>query len=324
MSKTRKHTEGARQEEGDEDKDGIQAATSYVKSNLKSLLKEVEESEKSLEDSKNEREKVERECQEMRAKLNEDWEDAQRRLADLHHPFRYENGKGYCLVICFDDGREGNDEDVKKIEKLCEQLDMEMKLCKNKDVNGVEDYLKTMVDTLNEDSKKYAFLSMFIMAHGGTDPKTGKEFILTNKGEEICIKEKILSHLTKASCPGLTNKAALVFIQSCRGDNLNNSTNVECDTQPTLPGPNVADMLFWSATVENGVAIRYTTGSWFVQAVCNKIMKHPEHRLSKIIHSVTSEAYKQPTNSSKKSTYPIPCVSHSTLRADFYFKERND
>ena len=80
--------------------------------------------------------------------------------------------------------------------------------------------------------------------------------------------------------------------------------------------------MVWKAAVENSPAVRdKKNGTWFVNEVSNKISRDPAVRLSKIIHEVTYAASQKPLGDGKEKTFPIPCISHSTLRADFYFKK---
>ena len=240
--------------------------------------------------------------------------------------FNYPNGKGYCFVIYYDQNRDGNAKDVEKIRDLCLALEMEHDFCGNEKAEIVRKRFKAVTAKFNDQNNVYDFLLIFILAHGDTD-SSGKEVFCTTTSN-ICIKDELLSQLSKENCPGLANKAALAFIQSCRGDNVNckeedqsKKGTAQTDSLPTLL-PNVADMLVWKATVERTVAVRTPeNGCWFVQAVCNKIMEYPKQRLSKTIHSVTFDASREVIGlEDGRNTFPIPCVSHSTLRADFYFK----
>ena len=159
------------------------------------------------------------------------------------------------------------------------------------------------------------------MAHGDTNDQN-EEFIKGVDGETILLNEEILCKLTKKTCPGLEDKAALVFIQACRGEN-GNTANAEADASMTKRQiPSVADMLVWKAAVENSPAVRFPKkGTWFVNAVSKKILRDPKVRLSKIIHEVTFEASQDKYTLERiGDTFPMPCISHSTLRADFYFK----
>ena len=234
--------------------------------------------------------------------------------------FSYPHGLGYCFVISFDSKREGSQADIDAVKKLCRELGMKEDVCQNEEKVQVLERLKKVIEIFNNQTNAFAFLSIFIMAHGGTD-KQGKEYIATNEEEKLFLNSDILSKLSKANCPGLKGKATLAFVQACRGPNTNIAyTDADVNGNPEIT-PNVADMLVWKATVENTVAVRKEEGTWFVNAIVNKILSQPDKRLYKIITEVTSKAFKEriPLDTGG-STFPIPCISHSTLRADFYFK----
>merc|ERR1712179_326779 len=88
--------------------------------------------------------------------------------------------------------------------------------------------------------------------------------------------------------PNLAGKPKLVFVQACQGQETDAGSTVtererrrrhtsQDNTTSTYKIPNYADFLIFQASFWDHFSFRSSeTGSWFVQALCNKIDKSSE------------------------------------------------
>ena len=106
---------------------------------------------------------------------------------------------------------------------------------------------------------------------------------------------------------------------------------VEGSSFPTSPTrrksrPKIADTLVWCSAVQHHFAQRdEEKGTWFIQHAMDEIMNNPSQGMDLTMKNVTDLASKSelPVRTSTdtiKKMYPIPCVTHDTRRADFFFK----
>ena len=106
-----------------------------------------------------------------------------------------------------------------------------------------------------------------ILSHGHLDGIYGTD------GESVCINE-IVTLFKGTHCPTLTDKPKLFFIQSCRGDRVDEGVPVEKDGMDKHNAlhhslPSEADFLFGYATPPGTVSWRSPqNGSWYISKLC--------------------------------------------------------
>ena len=116
----------------------------------------------------------------------------------------------------------------------------------------------------------------------------------------------------------------------CDAMKFKNSKEEEEDKTPTS-WPKIANTLIWCSSIEDNLAIRNAdSGSWFIQHACKEMMSNPEQGMDVTMKKVTSKAIDEDPkwlwtkNGGKDGkgvqTYPVPCITHDTRRADIRFK----
>ena len=112
----------------------------------------------------------------------------------------------------------------------------------------------------------------------------GKEGQIYGSDSERVELADITSKLTGSSCPTLTGKPKMFFIQACRGKGKEESVRVKPDDARMEPDsdplelPNQADFFFGYATPLGNVAWRdLDHGSWFISELSRILVQHSSH-----------------------------------------------
>ena len=110
---------------------------------------------------------------------------------------------------------------------------------------------------------------LFLLTHGDN---TG-----FHTRDKIFAYEKLFKYFASDSCPSLTGKPKLFFLQCCRGAKLDRGGLVPDDVttkSPTVCLPITADLFMFFATFHDYFAWRNpNSGSWFVQELVKIFLK---------------------------------------------------
>ncbi|XP_037327196.2 caspase-3a [Pungitius pungitius] len=241
------------------------------------------------------------------------------------HSFRYSLSFpciGQCIIINnknFDRGtgmnqRNGTDVDAGNAMNVFGKLGYKVKVYNDQSVAQI---MRVLTAVSKEDHSCYASFVCVLLSHGDD----GVFF-----GTDGSVPLKCLTSLYRGDCcKSLVGKPKLFFIQACRGTELD--PGVEADgTEDDGPTriPVEADFLYAFSTAPGYYSWRNTsTGSWFMQSLCDMIGKYGkelelQHIMIRVNHKV-AVAFESFSNSpgfdAKKQ---IPCIV-SMLTKEMYF-----
>ncbi|NWU92252.1 CASP8 protein, partial [Upupa epops] len=232
------------------------------------------------------------------------------------------NPHGYCVILnnyTFKnpfETREGTKEDGEAVKKVFKWLQFET-------VEHMDLEAKQMIEIVKEYSRKdhsnMDCFVCFIFSHGEKENVEGTDHKLVN------IKE-LFSCFSGSNCPSLAGKPKLFFIQACQGSLSHPGVTVkedfsghfETDATPLNSIPDLADMLFGMATVENYECYRCTqTGSIYIQCLCRKLeLLCP---LRKDIHIILADVNNEVASRVFNGEKQMPQII-STLRKQLIFQ----
>lgn len=175
-------------------------------------------------------------------------------------------------------------------------------------------------------------LMIFVLTHGDSKGK------LHAKDGRFDVEDLYRPFLKNSS---LNGKPKMFFLQACRGkfsdsgviakttreNQLLDSIDCKVSHDECYTIPTHADMLIMYATIEGVVSFRNSSGSWFIQNLCEELSKNPHEDLLSILTYVNNRvAY------DKQSTIPdspeynfskqMPVVKH-TLTKKLYLKKNS-
>ncbi|KAJ3587386.1 hypothetical protein NHX12_010984 [Muraenolepis orangiensis] len=209
--------------------------------------------------------------------------------------------------------RNGTDLDAGAAMKTFSSLGYKMKMANDLTVKEMQDLLYNV--SIEDHSNSASFVCV-LLSHGD-------EGIFY--GTDGCVQLKALTGLFRGDrCRTLVAKPKLFFIQACRGTCLDDG--IETDSagdQSSERIPVEADFLYAYSTAPGYYSWRNTScGSWFMQALCEMLLKYGRLELMQIMTRVNNKvaldfesASSTPGFSAKKQ---IPCIV-SMLTKDFYF-----
>ncbi|XP_041464767.1 cell death protein 3-like isoform X2 [Lytechinus variegatus] len=214
--------------------------------------------------------------------------------------------KGVAYILnnrLFSSGRErrGSEVDLENVQHLFTQLGYETIIDENATAEKIRRNLDSLVRRINREGVQiHSSLVLFLMSHGTPRGILGADEL------EISIEE-IMGRLSAKNCHALVEKPKIVFIQACRGQNLQQSAvdgdsvlfdsreepedclrrrGVATDdgvypSSKTTPDhslevdslPDNTDIYVAYATSYGYFSVRDTVkGSWFVQATCEEFI----------------------------------------------------
>ncbi|XP_063074682.1 caspase-3a [Engraulis encrasicolus] len=241
------------------------------------------------------------------------------------HSFRYSlsfPSMGHCIIINnknFDRStgmnvRNGTDVDAGNVMKVFGKLGYKVKVFNDQSVDQI---LQILTAVARDDHSRCASLVCVLLSHGDE----GVFF-----GTDRSIELKTLTSLFRGDrCTSLVGKPKLFFIQACRGTDLDGG--VEEDSSPDSSPQRIpveADFLYAFSTAPGYYSWRNTTtGSWFIQSLCDMFTKYGrELELMQIMTRVNFKVSREfesvsnmPGFDAKKQ---IPCIV-SMLTKEMYF-----
>jgi len=191
--------------------------------------------------------------------------------------------------------RKGTEVDVRSITATFKALDWEIQLYNDSTVAKIRDIILRQVQLCDDE---IAALAIFILSHGEDN---GTIFAADYP---FRVDHDILFQLAADKSPSLAGKPKLVFVQACQGQETDQGTSVmegrrrrhtSQDSTSTYKIPNYSDFLIFQASFWDHFSFRSSeTGSWFIQALCNKIDHSGEEEalfdiLLTVSHSVAVE-----------------------------------
>ncbi|XP_028657950.1 caspase-3-like [Erpetoichthys calabaricus] len=212
--------------------------------------------------------------------------------------------------------RNGTDVDAAQLRQTFKKLGYKVKVDNDLKCAEIVNNLKKVA---SEDHTNEASLVCALLSHGDD----GKIY-----GTDGFLDVKILTDFFKGDkCRSLVGKPKLFFIQACRGTELDGG--IECDSMesdgPAQRIPVEADFLYAFSTAPGYYSWRNTTtGSWFIQSLCEMLNKYgSELELMQILTRVNNRvamdfesASNIPGFNTKKQ---IPCII-SMLTKEVYFR----
>ena len=148
--------------------------------------------------------------------------------------------------------------------------------------------------------------------------------------DRLYVREIWSQFMTEIS-PDLNGKPRLVFIQACRGSDINSvqvdqaqkRAHVQKIVQRDLRlVAKLSDFAVINAAVEGSFAYRTVgEGSFMIKLFCETLKRDPTKSLVEIFHEMVRESHKiriRPAGHDREAL-PIPCLSHYTLKDNFSF-----
>jgi len=186
--------------------------------------------------------------------------------------------------------RNGTEVDVRSIEGTFKSLDWDVTTYTDSTVAQIRDIILKEVQ-LSE--QEVSALAIFILSHGEDN---GTIFA---SDYPFRVDHDILGQLTADKCPRLVGRPKLLFVQACQGQATDQGVNVtdrrrrhtSQDNTATYKIPNYADFLIFQASFWDHFSFRSSeTGSWFIQALCDKIDRsHPSDPLFDVLLEVSAQ-----------------------------------
>jgi len=222
--------------------------------------------------------------------------------------------------------RNGTEVDVRAIEATFGGLGWQVATYTDSTVAQIRDVILKQVQLCEEE---VAALAIFLLSHGEDN---GTVFA---QDYPFRVDHDVLGQLTADKCPGLVGRPKLVFVQACQGQATDQGAMVtdrrrrhtSQDTTSAYKIPNYADFLIFQASFWDHYSFRSSeTGSWFIQALCDKIDDSPSSAsLQDVLLTVSaSVALNKESNVpgrpnlDKKKQVPL---LYSTMLRRMYLKE---
>ncbi|XP_071476206.1 uncharacterized protein [Diadema antillarum] len=196
--------------------------------------------------------------------------------------------------------RTGSKADVENIKHVFTQLGYEPVIHQDLTADAIRSTLDAFILRINaEGAHRHSSAAVFVMTHGRQDGILGTD-------ENVVTIKEIMARLSGKRCPALIDKPKMVFIQACRGSNVqesafdgmvydenikprasgdgdaittDNSANIQYDghetDQPLVTDgiPDNSDIYVAFATSDGYFSIRHKEkGTWFVQAICEEFL----------------------------------------------------
>lgn len=215
--------------------------------------------------------------------------------------------------------RNGTDVDAAIVMKTFHQLGYKLQVANDQ---TVEQMKALMLSVSQQDHSQSASFVCVLLSHGEDGVIYG-----TDSFERL---ETLVQCFKGNRCRTLVGKPKLFFIQACRGSALDDGVLLETDSvdgQVSEKIPVEADFLYAYSTAPGYYSWRNTTnGSWFIQSLCDMLLRHPSLELMQIMTRVNRKValcFESSTNlpgfGFKKQ---IPCIV-SMLTKEFYFPDQS-
>ncbi|TDH07901.1 hypothetical protein EPR50_G00111250 [Perca flavescens] len=242
-------------------------------------------------------------------------------------PYRYKMDYpciGTCLIINNKNfhsstgmsARKGTDEDATAAKKTFSKLGYKVNVNNDQTVAEMKQLLSS---ASKEDHSKSASFACVLLSHGNEGVIYG-----TDGFEKL---EELTKYFKGGRCKSLVGKPKLFFIQACRGAELDDGIETDSvDVQTSERIPVEADFLYAYSTAPGYYSWRnVTNGSWFMQALCEMLMRfRGELELMQIMTRVNRKVALHFESSSNLPGFSgkkqIPCIV-SMLTKDFYFAD---
>jgi len=220
--------------------------------------------------------------------------------------------------------RRGTEIDVKAIETSFKPMGWDIEVLNDCTTSQIRDAI-LRIQISEED---LCALAIFILSHGEDNGTVFAQDGLYR------VDHDILYPLAADKCPLLAGKPKMIFVQACQGQDTDPGTSVvprrrhtSNDNTATYKIPNYADFVIFQASFWQHYSFRSgDTGSWFIQALCNKIeQSQPGDAFFDILldvsHSVALQKESnvpQKPHLDKKKQVPL---LYSTMLRKLYLKE---
>ncbi|XP_017775836.1 PREDICTED: caspase-1-like [Nicrophorus vespilloides] len=165
--------------------------------------------------------------------------------------------------------REGTNRDCENITKTLSKLNFEVTVCQDFTYGQIYD---TIHNVAGEDHSDADCLMIVVMSHGDKG-------VIHARDSEYTPDELWLP-FSGDKCPSLAGKPKLVFIQACRGEELDAGVSVfaapvmKDSAQKTYKLPAMADFLIMYSTTEGHYSFRSpNNGSWMIQCLCAELLQ---------------------------------------------------
>uniref|UniRef100_A0A1I8GH60 Caspase-8-like n=1 Tax=Macrostomum lignano TaxID=282301 RepID=A0A1I8GH60_9PLAT len=185
--------------------------------------------------------------------------------------------------------------DVTRIKEVFGRLDFELRVAEDLPAYDIDKLLHEVA--IEEEIMHHGCFVCFLMAHGN------EKSIFGSNGNALELN-RILETFQSDICPGLLGKPKIFFVQACRGQTIE-VCEESTDSAPMERrfSPKGSDFLVCRSSTKDSPAYRNsTTGSFFVQTVCNEIEKHhSDEDIKEIMTRVNAQM--------ERARFPI----HSTI-----------
>jgi len=185
--------------------------------------------------------------------------------------------RGKCLIINnknFNPStqlneRKGTDRDAEALFDCFSNLNFEVEQLHDGTALEIKSKLRSLA---NEDFSQDDCLVVCVLTHGDRGVLWGRDHRYPT--------DDVYSYFTADKCPSLAGKPKVFLIQACQGSKFDQGTFVkehrdEVDAIQYYKIPNWADLLIMYSTVPGYYSWRNpSTGSWFIQALCDVLGKH--------------------------------------------------
>lgn len=221
------------------------------------------------------------------------------------------NPKGCVLILnnTFEDKqgghkpRHGSDMDVKNMKKLWKGLGCVLHK-KEPQCEKTAEEMKALIREMTMVKKRYGFLVIVIMTHGGIESHTKDQVFIGADGEKVKVKE-VIEWFHNTNSKHLHDIPKLFIFQFCRGEEVDPGVATDSkgfsmsggyhdafefemkEIMENIPSdgvvtdgcasivPSITDILIAYATHENHAALRdEKDGSWFINAITNVFMRY--------------------------------------------------
>ncbi|XP_029021236.1 caspase-3b isoform X2 [Betta splendens] len=209
--------------------------------------------------------------------------------------------------------RNGTDLDAANASATFSKLGYKTKVYNDLTVTQMKQVLS---DVSKEDHSHSASFVCVLLSHGDEGVIYG-----TDDSEKL---EKLTVYFKGNNCRSLVGKPKLFFIQACRGSELDGGIEMDCVKQQTEKIPVEADFLYAYSTAPGYYAWRnVTNGSWFMQSLCDMLLRHSKHLelmqiMTRVNYMVTRYFESNSNIAGFDGKKQIPCIV-SMLTKDFYF-----
>jgi len=256
----------------------------------------------------------------------------------------YDLSRGKKLAIIFNhenfkrermNPRRGTDKDCHVIKNTFEQLGFQVQ--QHDDLTS--DKIEKELDKI-EKQQDLSCLALFILTHGE------KKGTIYTYDDELNLNKDIIDRILPTKCKQLAGKPKLIFIQACAGSETDAGTVVYGSQPECFPAtrgkaqsrlslieepaiyciPNYADLLVFQASYKGHFAFRSSSGSWFIQTVCEVIDESGDNEdLSSVLTRAARKISQRKSNTTARELdqkMQMP-MRQDTLIRKVYLKTNN-